>query len=376
MVQDAYTEVVQRLPEYLRGPKLPLFLWLHLVVGERTAETASSPLRAQFRDARREISLYRGACRRPVRQRSRRSWLANTPRPPRRRVQAERILRVQEALNTLDPVDREILSLRLFEELTAAESAHVLGIEESAAAKRYFRALKRLKQILTNMPGGEEALDMATDSSERYLVFNRLADEFAERYRRGEHPSVQDYVDRHPELGDEIREFFPALVEVEQVKDNRRGDKSRRSPARCRRSRRLGDYRVLREIGRGGMGVVYEAVQVSLGRHVALKVLPKPLLAEARTKLRLSGRPRRWRNCTIPISCRSTASAGGQPALLRHAVHRRVGPGRGLGGIEIAPAWQGDRYGHAKDARPRRARCAAAPRGMVLSNRNGTSGVT
>ena len=73
-------------------------------------------------------------------------------------VRAERILRLQEALNTLDPLDREILSLRHFEELTAAEAAQVLGIEESAAAKRYFRALKRLKQILADMPGGQEAL--------------------------------------------------------------------------------------------------------------------------------------------------------------------------------------------------------------------------
>jgi RNA polymerase sigma-70 factor (ECF subfamily) len=63
-----------------------------------------------------------------------------------------------EALNTLEPMDREILALRHFEELTAAESAQALGIEESAAAKRYFRALKRLKQILAAMPGGQEAL--------------------------------------------------------------------------------------------------------------------------------------------------------------------------------------------------------------------------
>jgi hypothetical protein len=61
---------------------------------------------------------------------------------------------------------------------------------------------------------------MVTDSSERYVLLNRLADEFAERYRRGERPSLQEYIDLHPELADEIREFFPAMVDVEQVKED------------------------------------------------------------------------------------------------------------------------------------------------------------
>jgi RNA polymerase sigma-70 factor (ECF subfamily) len=68
------------------------------------------------------------------------------------------MLRLQEALNTLDPLDREILSLRNFEELTRAEIAQVLGIEEAAAAKRYVRALRRLKALLAGMPGGLEGL--------------------------------------------------------------------------------------------------------------------------------------------------------------------------------------------------------------------------
>src|SRR5438034_4680728 len=127
---------------------------------------------------------------------------------------------------------------------------------------------------------------MAADSSARYVLLNHLAEEFAERYRRGEHPALQDYVDRHPELGDDIREFFPAMVEVEQVKEDRCEGEEAPSTGPLPPLARLGDYRVLREIGHGGMGVVYEAVQISLGRHVALKVLPKPLLADARTKVR------------------------------------------------------------------------------------------
>ena len=152
---------------------------------------------------------------------------------------------------------------------------------------------------------------MATDSSERFVLLNQLADEFAARYRRGERPSLQEYIDRHPELADEIRELFPAMVEMEQVKDDRQAAAEQPAAAgRCRRCEQLGDFRILREIGRGGMGVVYEAEQVSLGRHVALKVLPQQLLldAQAQAALRARGAGRRP-SCTTPTSCRSSASA-------------------------------------------------------------------
>jgi RNA polymerase sigma-70 factor, ECF subfamily len=158
VVQDAYVEVAERLDEYLRDPKLPLFLWLRLVVGERLMKLHRHHLGTQMRDAGREVSLYRGAL--PVASSAALAaqLLGRHTSPTQAVVRAERILRLQKALNTLDAVDREIVSLRHFEELTAAETARVLGIEESAAAKRYFRALKRLKEILAAMPGGQEGV--------------------------------------------------------------------------------------------------------------------------------------------------------------------------------------------------------------------------
>ena len=156
VVQEAYVEVVERLEEYRRDPKLPLFLWLRLVVGERLLRLHRHHLGTQMRDAGREVSLYRGALPAASSAALAAQLLGKHTSPTEAAVRAERLLRLQEALNTLDPVDREVLSLRHFEELTAAESAQVLGIEESAAAKRYFRALKRLKQVLAAMPGGQE----------------------------------------------------------------------------------------------------------------------------------------------------------------------------------------------------------------------------
>jgi serine/threonine protein kinase/Flp pilus assembly protein TadD len=114
-------------------------------------------------------------------------------------------------------------------------------------------------------------------------LFNLLADEFAERYRRGERPPLSEYTDRYPELADEIRELFPAMVAIEQFgsgADAATGPHSTRPKDMRPMPERLGDYRIVREIARGGMGIVYEAVQESLGRHVALKVLPHHRLSD------------------------------------------------------------------------------------------------
>jgi tetratricopeptide (TPR) repeat protein/tRNA A-37 threonylcarbamoyl transferase component Bud32 len=100
-----------------------------------------------------------------------------------------------------------------------------------------------------------------------------LAAEFVERYRRGERPSLSEYTARHPDQADQIRALFPAVVMMEDLKHGR-------APAENPFPERLGDCRILREVGRGGMGVVYEAEQESLGRRVAVKVLTAPALLD------------------------------------------------------------------------------------------------
>jgi WD40 repeat protein/serine/threonine protein kinase len=127
---------------------------------------------------------------------------------------------------------------------------------------------------------------MAADSSENYALLGRLADEFAERFRRGERPALSEYTDRYPELADEIRDLFPAMAQIEQVKEDRQEVRDDVSPPAAPPFEQLGDFRILRKIGHGGMGVVYEAEQVSLGRHVAVKVLSQSLLLEPKHKQR------------------------------------------------------------------------------------------
>ena len=158
ILQDAYLDLAGDLDAYRADPKLQPLLWMRLHVGRRLTMLHRRHLGTRLRDAGLEISLYREALPQASSAALASMLLGRHTSPTQAAQRAERMLRVQEALNTLDPIDREVLALKHFEELSRAETAEVLQISPEAAAKRYFRALKRLKEVLASTPGGYEGI--------------------------------------------------------------------------------------------------------------------------------------------------------------------------------------------------------------------------
>jgi RNA polymerase sigma-70 factor, ECF subfamily len=148
VVQEAYLEVSQRLNDYLLEPKIPFFLWLRLMTGQKLALEHRKHLGVQARNAAREVSLHHGAYPAASSAALAAQLMGRVSTPSKAAMRADLRVRVQEALNRMEPLDREVLALRHFEQLSNAETAMVLGIKETAACNRYVRALERLRTIL------------------------------------------------------------------------------------------------------------------------------------------------------------------------------------------------------------------------------------
>jgi RNA polymerase sigma-70 factor (ECF subfamily) len=153
VLQEAYLDLSRRAGEYFTRPAIPFFLWLRMLTGQRLLALHRQHLGAQMRDAGQEIALPHGPMPQAASESLAAHLLGHLTSPSEAAIRAELRLRLQEALNRMDPVDREVLVLRHFEELSNQETAAVLGLQKAAASNRYVRALKRLRGILSGMPG-------------------------------------------------------------------------------------------------------------------------------------------------------------------------------------------------------------------------------
>ncbi len=156
VLQEAYLDFSRRLPEFAREQTMPFYLWLRFLTGQRLIDLHRQHLGTKMRDAGQEVSLYRGALPHASSVSLAAQLLGRLTSASRAAIRAETQIHIQEALNSMDPLDREVLTLRHFEVLSNEETAAVLGIKKSAASNRYIRALKRLKEILARVPGFDE----------------------------------------------------------------------------------------------------------------------------------------------------------------------------------------------------------------------------
>jgi hypothetical protein len=197
-----------------------------------------------------------------------------------------------------------------------------------------------------------------TDATAGSISVEALAEEFLGRKRRGERPTVAEYLARYPHLAEEIRDVFPVLGLVEDFKPGS-GDATgsiagAEIPGLERPLERLGDYRVLRVVGRGGMGVVYEAEQESLGRRVALKIMAGHRLSDptqlARFAREAKAAARLHHTNIVPVFGVGEAE---RFSLLHHAIHPRPGARRGLERAQAAGSGPGA-SGRDEGSAPRR----------------------
>lgn len=153
VIQETYVEALRRFPDFLEDRPMPFFLWLRFIADQRLRIFHRRHLGTKARDVRRDISIDQQAFPLVSSECLAAQLVGRQSTPSQTAMRAEALSRLHAALETMNPIDREILALRHFEQLTNSETAQVLGLEESTASHRYGRALLRLKDLLLNLQG-------------------------------------------------------------------------------------------------------------------------------------------------------------------------------------------------------------------------------
>lgn len=150
VLQEAWLAAAQRIPSFFSTEGMTFFVWLRLIVLQTIVDVHRRHLGAKMRDAFREVSIENDYSR-DTSHAIARQLLGGFTSPSEALMKAETARKLEESIESMEPIDREILALRHFEELTNNEVSQVLGIQVKAASIRYIRALKRLKESLGSL---------------------------------------------------------------------------------------------------------------------------------------------------------------------------------------------------------------------------------
>ena len=151
VIQEAYVDILRRVGEYIASPDVPFFIWLRYLTLQKLNQIHEKHIKARSRSVADEFELHAKMIPNATSLAIAAQLVGKLDTPAAAALREERRLLVLEALNAIPETDREVLALRHFEQLQNREVARVLGIEESAASHRYYRALERLKSRLAEL---------------------------------------------------------------------------------------------------------------------------------------------------------------------------------------------------------------------------------